>query len=67
MNIPHPKRKTLYSILTTVGVIVGAAFVGIMSEVLQEICTVIVAHQAMALVGKLVNHFGWVSDESEGS
>ena len=65
MNIPHPKRKTLYSILSTIGIIGGAAFVGIMSEVFQEICTVIIAHQTMSLVGKIANHFGIFGEEEE--
>ena len=57
MNIPHPRRKTLCSIAATLGIIGGAVFVGIVSEILREVCTVIIAHQSMSLAEKVGNHF----------
>ena len=58
MRIPHPKRKTIASIATAVTVIVGALFVGLISEIAKEVCTVIIAHQSMSLFGHVMTHFG---------
>lgn len=66
MNIPHPRRKTVASIATAISVIVGALFVGLLSEIAREVCTVIIAHQSMALFGHAIDHFGLFAEKKYG-